>query len=35
MDVQNVLVEQDNAVDTPDAFAEMAKSFAHLRPIVH
>ncbi len=33
-EVQNVLVEQDNAIDTPDAFGEMANSFAHLRPIV-
>ena len=32
--VQNVLVEQDNAVDMPDAFAEMEASFRHLRPIV-
>lgn len=35
MDVQNVLVEQDNAVEAADPFGEMAKSFAHLRPIVH
>lgn len=33
--VQNVLVEQDNAVKAPDAFAEMETSFRHLRPIVH
>lgn len=33
-EVKNVLVEQDNAVDMPDAFGEMAKSFAYLRPIV-
>ena len=33
--VQNVLVEQDNAVKSPDAFADMAASFNHLRPIVH
>ena len=33
--VQNVLVEQDNAVKSPDAFADMATSFRHLRPIVH
>ena len=32
--VQNVLVEQDNAVNAPDAFAEMASSFTHLRPII-
>ena len=32
--VKNVLVEQDNAVEAPDMFAEMAKSFSHLRPIV-
>ena len=35
MDVQNVLVEQDTAALTPDPFAEMEKSFRHLRPIVH
>ena len=33
--VQNVLVEQDNAVKFDDPFAQMATSFAHLRPIVH
>ena len=33
--VKNVLVEQDNAVDSPDAFADMATSFKHLRNIVH
>ena len=33
--VQNVLVEQDNAVKSPDAFADMETSFRHLRPIVH
>ena len=32
--VQNVLVEQDNAVNSPDAFADMETSFTHLRPIV-
>ena len=32
--VQNVLVEQDNAVKFDDPFAQMATSFAHLRPIV-
>ena len=32
--VQNVLVEQDNAPNAPDPFAEMATSFHHLRPIV-
>lgn len=33
--VKNVLVEQDNAVKSPDAFADMETSFRHLRPIVH
>jgi len=33
--VQNVLVEQDNAPKTPDAFAEMEFAFKHLRPIIH
>ena len=33
--VQNVLVEQDNAVKFEDPFAQMARSFAHLRPILH
>ena len=33
--VQNVLVEQDNAVDAGDPFAEMEKSFRHLRSIVY
>ena len=28
------LVEQDNAAKMPDAFSEMQKSFAHLRPII-
>lgn len=32
--VQNVLVEQDNAVNSPDAFADMTTSFQHLRNIV-
>ena len=32
--VENVLVEQDNAADTPDPLGEMQKSFAHLRPII-
>lgn len=32
--VQNALVEQDNAVQTEDPFAEMEKSFGHLRKIV-
>ena len=32
--VENVLVEQDNAVKLPDAFAEMETSFRHLRPII-
>ncbi len=33
--VQNILVEQDNAVKSPDAFADMATSYRHLHPIVH
>ncbi len=33
--VKNVLVEQDNAVKSPDAFADMESSFRHLRPIIH
>lgn len=33
--VKNVLVEQDNAVDDADPFAEMDASFRYLRPIVH
>ena len=33
--VRNALVEQDNAVDAPDPFDEMRRSFDHLRPIVH
>ena len=33
--VKNVLVEQDNAVKSPDAFADMETSFKHLRPIVY
>ncbi|MGM9641831.1 MAG: sugar phosphate isomerase/epimerase family protein [Eubacteriales bacterium] len=33
--VENVLVEQDNAPESPDAFADMEFSFRHLRPIVH
>lgn len=32
--VENVLVEQDNAVKKDDPFGEMAASFRHLRPIV-
>ena len=32
--VKNILVEQDNAVKMPDAFAEMEASFRHLRPII-
>ncbi len=32
--VENVLVEQDNAVDFSDPFGEMEKSFRHLRPII-
>lgn len=32
--VQNVFVEQDNAVDAKDTFGEMEKSFRHLRPII-
>ena len=32
--VQNVLIEQDNAPDSPDAFADMETSFRHLRPII-
>ena len=32
--VENVLVEQDNAVEKPDPFGEMRQSFNHLRPIV-
>ncbi len=32
--VENVLVEQDNAVDMPDPFGEMRNSFRHLRPII-
>lgn len=32
--VVNVLVEQDNAVDAPDMFDEMTRSFKHLRPII-
>ncbi len=35
MNVQNVLVEQDNAAQAPDPFAEMEASFRYLRPIVH
>ena len=31
---QNVLVEQDNAVDFPDPFVPMRESFAHLRPLI-
>lgn len=34
LNVRNVLVEQDNAVDSPDAFAEMRSSFSHLRPLI-
>lgn len=33
--VKVALVEQDNAPDFPDAFAEMAKSCRHLTPIVY
>lgn len=33
--VKHVLVEQDNAVKSPDAFADMESSFRHLRPIIH
>ena len=33
--VQNVLVEQDNAVKFDDPFGQVATSFANLRPIVH
>ena len=32
--VKNVLVEQDNAANTPDPLAEMQKSFTHLHPII-
>ena len=32
--VQNVLVEQDNAVKFDDPFGQVATSFAHLRPII-
>jgi hypothetical protein len=32
--VQNVLVEQDNAVKMDDPFGEMETSFRHLRPII-
>lgn len=32
--VQNVLVEQDNAVNASDPFMEMESSFRHLRPII-
>ncbi len=32
--VLNVLVEQDNAPDFPDAIEQMAKSFKYLRPII-
>lgn len=32
--VRNVLVEQDNAVEAPDPFAEMRRSFGYLRGIV-
>lgn len=32
--VCNVLVEQDNAVSSPDPFADMEASFKHLRPII-
>ena len=32
--VKHVLVEQDNAVKSPDAFADMETSFRHLRPII-
>ena len=35
LNVQNVLVEQDNAVKFDDPFGQVAVSFAHLRPIVH
>lgn len=33
--VRNVLVEQDNAVNAPDPFAQMESGFRFLRPIVH
>ena len=33
--VKNVLVEQDNAVESLDAFADMETSFKNLRSIVH
>ena len=32
--VKNVFVEQDNAVNKPDPFDEMARSFRNLRPII-
>lgn len=32
--IENVLVEQDNAPNFPDAFEEMAKSYRHLKEIV-
>lgn len=33
--IENVLVEQDNAPDFGDVFAQMKSSFDHLNPIVH
>ena len=33
--IENVLVEQDNAPDLGDVFAQMKSSFDHLDPIVH
>lgn len=34
LQVQNILVEQDNAADLEDPFLPMAQSYAHLKPIV-
>lgn len=33
--IENILVEQDNAPDLGDVFAQMKSSFDHLNPIVH
>ncbi len=33
--IENILVEQDNAPDFGDVFAQMKMSFDHLNPIVH
>lgn len=33
--IENILIEQDNAPDFGDVFAQMKSSFDHLNPIVH